>query len=113
MRFSRPGAKTESTRAEDRRIVLAQRRARREAFIERYQFCTIGGRFADRADIVRGVRKIVRQFGTSATLAEIAEVVDDDAVLRPLKGMIPTRVCEAIFCELRWRIYQRKHGLVK
>jgi hypothetical protein len=87
--------------------VLAHRRAQRELFIERYQFCTIAGRFADRADIVRGVRKIVRQFGTSATRAEIAEVVDDDAVMCPLKGMIPTRVCEAIFCELRWRRFDR------
>ncbi len=91
----------------------ALRRSQRELWIERYQFCTSHGRYADRSDIMRGVRRLVLQFGATATRSQIAEVVDDDEVLRPLRGMIPTRVCEAIFAALTWRIYRRNQEVAE
>ncbi len=98
-----PGA-TESAAAEVHREAMRLARAERDAWIHRYAFVSTAGVYHDRSKIITGCMRNVRQDPSDSTRTitrdEIAAVVDDDAFMIKLKGLIPARVCEAVVCRV-------------
>lgn len=70
-----------------------------DEFIARYRITSRTGRLYTREALLSACSRDPAAKVLKVRRAELAAVVDDDAFLRPMSGMVPARVTEAVVLE--------------
>ena len=70
-----------------------------DEFIARYRIMSSTGRYYDRGMVLSACARDAIAKTMKLRRAELAAVLDDDAFIRPMAGMVPARVAEAVALE--------------